>query len=120
MSRVLTSGLLAALCAFGAYGVFGAASYNGLLSALAATGGSHGYCPGAPTPFPTTGYTGASAVDDQLRGPICFFTILVQGPKKGEDVSWSSWYILAQLAAGWALIALEGLRRGNRGRVVSW
>lgn len=85
MSRLLTSGLLAALLAFGAYGAFGAATYNGLASALAAT--ADGYCPGAPTPFPTS-YSGVAALDDQLRPPLCFFTILVQGPRR-DDVSWT-------------------------------
>lgn len=121
MSKILTTGLLAALCAFGFYGTFGAAGHNGLLPAIL-TGNApevqDRYCPGGPAPFKNT-YTGIEALDSELRGLICFFVILIDAPKT-KDVSWVARYLALQLLAGWLLVSLEGLRRGNRGRIVSW
>lgn len=118
MSRILTSGALAALCALGYYGVFGPAIYNGLFPAILKTSVPPKYCPGGPAPFQTR-YTGIAVVDDQFGLLICFLTIVLQGPRT-LDITLVSAYLGLQFFAGWVLVCLEGLRHGNRGRIVSW
>lgn len=121
MSRVLTGAVLAAVCAFGAYSAFDPIGWNGVAPAILKSHvvpASERYCPGAPTPFRDT-YTGITVLDNEVRTLVCFFAIILQGPQK-EDIPWASLYLFVQLFGSWALIALEGLRRGNRGRLVSW
>lgn len=121
MSRILTGAVLATVLAFGAYSAFDPIGRNGVAPAILKTHvvpASERYCPGAPTPFRDT-YTGITLLDDEVRTLVCFFAIIVQGPQK-EDVPWASLYLFVQLFGSWALITLEGLRRGNRGRLVSW
>lgn len=117
-SRILTSAALAAICAFGFYGALGAASYNGLFSAITQTTLFPPSCPGGPEPFRTT-YTGWAPLDQQFAFVVCFFSIGLQGPQTA-DVSWATGYLTLHFFAGWLLLCLEGLRRGNRGRLVSW
>lgn len=115
--------ILAACSAFGAYATFGAASKNGLFAAITKAVGAgvkpkSRHLPGGPTPYKTT-YTGVAAVDDHLLTLIAFFTLLLDGPKT-QDAVWVSRYMITQFLAGWVLLTLEGLREGNKGRVVSW
>lgn len=121
--RWLTIAILAGCSALGAYATFGAASKNGLLAAIGKAVGSDvepeaKHFPGGPTPYKTT-YTGITAIDDTLLTLIAFFIILLDGPKT-QDTVWVSRYLMTQFLAGWVLLTLEGLRKGNKGRVVSW
>lgn len=119
--RILAISILISLSAFGAYCTFGAAAKNGLFAAITKASGPNAepkYFPGGPVPYKTT-YTGIAALDDKLVTLIAVFTAILDGPKT-EDVSWVSRYLMLQFLAGWTLISLEGLRQGNRGRIVSW
>lgn len=121
MSRPVTIVVLAACSIFGAYGTFVAASQNGLFESITKSssyGVKNRYFLGGPAPYKTT-YTGLEAVDNQLSTLIAFFTYIIDGPKTW-DVVLVYWYLMAQFCAGWTLLSLEGLRRGNRGRAVSW
>lgn len=121
--RWLTILLLAGCSAFGAYATFGAASRNGLLEAITKAVGKDvklksKHIPGGPTPYKTT-YTGIAAIDDPLLVLVAFFTIILDGPKTLDTV-WVVRYLTTQFLAGWVIITLEGLREGNKGRIVSW
>lgn len=123
IARFITIAILAACSAFGAYATLGTASRNGLLASLARAIGpgvkaKAKYFPGGPAPFKTT-YTGIAAIDDQLLLLISFFSIILDTAKT-QDVSWVSRYLLTQFLAGWVLLSVEGLRHGNKGRIVSW
>lgn len=121
--RWLTIAILAGCSAFGAYATFGTASQNGLLAAISKAVGSNvkpksKHFPGGPAPYKIM-YTGITGVDEYLLTLISFFTIILDGPKT-QDVVWVTRYMLTQFLAGWVLISLEGLRQGNKGRIVSW
>lgn len=121
--RWLTIAILAGCSAFGAYATFGAASQNGLLAAISKAVGANvkpksRHFPGGPTPYKLT-YTGIAGIDDHLVTLISFFTIILDSPKT-QDVVWVTRYLMTHFLAGWMLISLEGLRQGNKGRIVSW
>lgn len=120
-SRALVLASLAACGIIGGYSTMVAGSKNGFFEAIGACSrGTTGepYIPGGPAPFKTN-YTGISAVDNQLLVLVTFFATLIDG-EKSWAVRLSLWYLMVQLWAGWSLLSLEGLRKGNRGRVVSW
>lgn len=121
--RWITIAILAACSAFGAYATFGTAANNGLLDAIGKAVGPDvkpdaKHFPGGPKPYKIT-YTGIPAVDDHLLTLISFFVLLLDAPKT-QDMVWVSRYMVTQFMAGWVLLSLEGLRKGNKGRVVSW
>ncbi|KAJ4405915.1 hypothetical protein N0V82_010227 [Gnomoniopsis sp. IMI 355080] len=121
--RWLTIAILAACSAFGAYATFGTASQNGLLAAVAKAVGANvkpkaRHFPGGPAPYKFN-YTGIERIDNHLVTLISFFTIILDGPKT-QDMVWVTRYLLTQFLAGWALLSLEGLRQGNKGRIASW
>lgn len=124
IARSITIIVLLACSAFGAYATLGTASRNGLFAALTKAAGpdvraKSKHFPGGPAPYKTT-YTGIAAIDDHLLLLISFFTIILDTTTKTQDVSWVSRYLLTQFLAGWVLLSVEGLRRGNKGRIVSW
>ena len=123
VSRAATITILATCAAFGAYGTFGAGFKNGLFDSIARSVGHEvevkdKYFPGGPAPYKTT-YTGIEAIDGQLVTLIAFFTYIIDGPKTWDAVL-VYWYLMSQFCAGWTLLSLEGLRKGNKGHVVSW
>ncbi|KAK3348717.1 hypothetical protein B0T25DRAFT_457253 [Lasiosphaeria hispida] len=107
---------------FGAYGTLGIGSYNGLFDSITnaighdATNQSH--FPHGPEPY-LTSFTGIEAIDRTLMGTIAFFTFIIDGPQTW-NVTLSYWYLMAQYSAGMTLMNLEGWRRSNYWRVVSW
>lgn len=119
-SRALALTLLLSCAVVGGYGTMAAGFKNGFFKALAncTREATDPYIPGGPTPFKTR-YTGIDAVDNHLVVLVAFFAALIDG-EKGWEATLSSWYLMAQLWAGWSLLSLEGLRRGNKGRAVSW
>ncbi|ROV88132.1 hypothetical protein VMCG_10420 [Cytospora schulzeri] len=121
MSRPVTLVILAACAAFGAYGTMGAGLRNGLFDSMTKSVGrdvEDKYFAGGPAPYKTA-YTGVEAIDDHLITLVAFFIYIIDGPKTWGVVL-VYWYLMAQLCAGWMLLSMEGLRQGNRGRVVSW
>lgn len=99
----------------------GAGFKNGLFDSMTKSAGHQikdKYFPGGPAPYKTS-YTGVQAIDDHLVTLISFFIYIIDGPKTW-DVVLVYWYLMAQFCAGWMLLSMEGLRQGNRGRIVSW
>jgi hypothetical protein len=75
--------------------------------------------PGAVIPGPTAApmkqtYTGIGLVDKQLTVLVSFFYTAIDGNR--ADVSLSFLYLGGQVLAAWALITIESLRVGNRGK----
>lgn len=117
----LTVAGLLACAGMGAYGTFGAGFNNGLFAAIENSVGRaqpDPYFISGPKPYRLV-YTGFEPFDRQLRTLISFFVLLIDGPKTG-DVVLVYWYLMAQFCAGWSLLFLEGMRRGNADRAVSW
>ncbi|KAL1882920.1 hypothetical protein Daus18300_000558 [Diaporthe australafricana] len=116
-ARALTIGILLSCAAFGAYGTFGAASNNGLLESVGQAVAQKQFL-GGPEPHKMT-YTGIEAIDNHLVFLIAFFVVILDGPTTW-DVRAVYWCLMADFAAAWMFIRLEGHRSGNRGRIVSW
>lgn len=76
------------------------------------------YISGGVHPFKTT-YTGVKAIDHQLLVLVPFFAYILDAPHTWGTTA-SLWYLLAHFFSAYALLSLEGLRRGNAGRIVSW
>ncbi|KAK7743270.1 hypothetical protein SLS53_004355 [Cytospora paraplurivora] len=107
--------------AFGAYSTIGTGIKNGLFDSIGRSAGRKvvdKYFPSGPAPYRTT-YTGIEAIDNPLIIIIAFFTYIIDGPRTW-DVVLVYWYLMAHFCAGWTLLSLEGLRKANKGRVVSW
>lgn len=118
-SRMVTTAALLACAGLGGYSVIATGLHSGLFAVLtAASQAADPYVPGGPAPFRTS-YTGIDGLDKHLMSLITSFSFLTDGPQ-----TWSTtlayWYLMMQLFAGWDLVVLEGHRRGNRGRAVSW
>lgn len=66
--------------------------------------------------------TGVEHVDSLIRILLAFFAQGVQRCGEGIDVeaTLAFAYLAAQFGAAWYVIALEGLRRGNKGTKLSW
>lgn len=124
LSRILTALLLLGCAGLGAYGTFGSGYQSGLFAALTKGVGAdvkprNKHFPGGPRPYKLS-YTGIAAVDDQLAILIAFFTVLLDAPGQSVETVWTVRWLMTQFVGGWVLLVVEGLRRGNRGRVVSW
>lgn len=72
----------------------------------------------------TTRITGVDAIDDLINTLLEFFS---QGLRSNPDLKGIDLeallafvYLAAQFGGAWYLIALEGLRQGNKGTVLSW
>ena len=106
--------------ALGAYATVGAMIKNGFSDAIKAyiTDPPHQGYPGAPQPL-LREYTGVAAVDGVLLFLVGFFSALFDGDIAPECRLYAVWG-MTQFGACWTLVILEGLRAGNRGRLVSW
>ncbi|KAK3400329.1 hypothetical protein B0T20DRAFT_373917 [Sordaria brevicollis] len=120
----------------GAYGGMITGFGNGFFAALTKIKTGH--------PSEVVGYeakrefTGVEAVDKVLLTLVTFFAAWLDagdpveelgsgpwmvGSKRGGrtwDVDVPLWAAMVQFAGAWALVSLEGARRGNKGRVVGW
>ncbi len=76
------------------------------------------YIPGGVHPFKNT-YTGIPAIDNTLLVLVPFFAYILDTPQSWA-ITASMWYLLAHFFSACCLLFLEGVRRGNSGRVVSW
>ncbi|RYP89364.1 hypothetical protein DL770_004426 [Monosporascus sp. CRB-9-2] len=115
----LATGLVG--CALvGGYAAVGSMSKNGFGDAIFSyvVDPPHAGFPGAPRPL-LREYTGLGPVDDVLAVLVGFFSGLFDGDVAPERRIFTLW-AMTQFAACWTLLALEGLRAGNRGRLVSW
>lgn len=93
-------------------------SRNGTFDALyAVVAQTEPKIPGTHIPV-SQKYTGIEAVDRHLMFLVMFFTPVVDG--KSEAVMLFCGFACGQFGAAWLLIMLEGLRKGNLGKVVSW
>lgn len=72
--------------------------------------------PGTKEPVRTV-YTGVPAIDHQLTFLTLFFWEIVNGSH--PSASLFSFYFATQVASGWGLLVIEGLRPGNRWSLVS-
>jgi hypothetical protein len=70
-----------------------------------------------PNPIPR--YTGIKAVDDQLVILVGFFAAMFLDERPYETRLLLLW-LFGQFAAIWTVLLLEGVRRGNRGKIISW
>ncbi|OTB08329.1 hypothetical protein M426DRAFT_182430 [Hypoxylon sp. CI-4A] len=114
--------VLVGLSAFGFNATMLALGGNGLgkiLNDVAGTGDIAVDMAGAPTPFKRV-YTGVEALDTQLSVLVAFWASMLDDPGAKPEI-WAFYiWSMAQFAAGWTVILLEGRRAGNRGRLVSW
>jgi len=120
-SRVPVVLALLACAGFGGYGTLGAGFRDGMFGTITKAteaGASTAVFPGGPTPYRTS-YTGVGLLDDRLVPLLAFFTFIIDGPQTW-DITLSYWYLMAHFGAGMCLLLLEGTRRGNRRRAVSW
>lgn len=72
--------------------------------------------PGTDAPLERS-YTGIGKLDYQLTVLALFFWELVDGSR--PNASLLCFHFAGQITAGWGLLMMEGLRKGNRGRFVS-
>ena len=83
------------------------------------TSGSNAKIEALNTTIPLrTHYTGVKQVDEQLTTLLVFFWEQVSGAR--EEYWPFNFHFAGGIAVGWALLTLEGLRKGGRRRVVGW
>lgn len=120
LPRALTAASIAVCSIIGAYGALYTGVESGLFDGITnfLRIADPPYIPGGPEPLKTR-YTGIAPVDHHLLALVSYFAAFIDGTQ-GWDVTLVLWYLLAQLCAVWPLFALEGFRKGNKGRAVSW
>ncbi|KAI0011860.1 hypothetical protein F4779DRAFT_160592 [Xylariaceae sp. FL0662B] len=110
---------LVGLSAVGFRSTFLPLLHNGLGAVLnSLADGTTAVLPGAPAPLKRS-YTDIGALDRQLVLLVGFFSPLIDGDPGWSTTAFYAWG-MAQFAAAWTLLVLEGLRSGNRARAVSW
>lgn len=109
------------MSAFGLRATLGSLATNGMGPILSAVldPSTDAALPGAPLPLKHS-FTGVGPLDRQLAVLVTFFSALIDDPGAGGEVLAFYVWGMAQFAAGWAALVLEGRRAGNRGAVVSW
>ncbi|KAK4189446.1 hypothetical protein QBC35DRAFT_141341 [Podospora australis] len=75
------------------------------------------YIPGGPSPY-FRDFTGIKPIDITLGALNGFFCGLLDGDRTW-DVDLSYWHTMSMLGTGFALLGVEGLRRGNQGLSVA-
>jgi hypothetical protein len=120
MLRPIMMGLIGSCAIVGGYGAFAMGAKNGLFEGLHTSilRPENPYIPGHKFPLQTS-FTGISAIDSHLSTLTAIFICIIDGAKTW-DVTLSYWYLLVNFLAGWCLLVLEGMRRGNVGKAVSW
>ena len=116
-SVFLLQASLLALSGLGAYLTWGLALNNGTITMMEHIRdfGPH-ILPGTVAPLKQS-YTGIEAVDYQLTVLVTFFWPLVDGGM--PHASLGVFRFASQFVAGWGLVVMEGMRNGNRGRLIS-
>ncbi|KAI1097164.1 hypothetical protein F4804DRAFT_339472 [Jackrogersella minutella] len=119
VGKFALAALMAVLAVFGFRASMGTMSTNGAGKLLREVTSARAELLGAPAPFKRE-YTGIKELDQYLSVLVAFFASLIDDGGAGWDVT--AFYIwgMAQFAAGWTILVLEGRRSGNRGRLLSW
>lgn len=112
--------LIASCALVGGYAGMYTINRNGTGESIKNTAGRavEPYIPGGVHPFKNT-YTGISGIDGMLLMLVPFFAYILDTPQSWA-ITASLWYLLTQFLAACCLLFLEGARRGNSGRLVSW
>ncbi|KAK7952561.1 uncharacterized protein PG986_008289 [Apiospora aurea] len=116
-----------ACSAFGGWATIGSLQKTGLGALIEAVlAGNQAAFPGGPEPFKRR-WTGLAPVDGFLGGIVGFFSAIIDGsnaPDRSGKVEWDAYlfyvWFAGQFVAVWAMLLLESLRVGNRGRLVSY
>ena len=118
MSVLLTAAKFALpfLCGAGFYGTWYLLLNNGTTDLMRTVGDESKLLPGTKAPI-LSFYTGIEAIDHQLAVLDVFFWELVDGSH--PDTSLFCYQFAGQIFSGWSLLMIEGLRKGNKWRVVS-
>lgn len=109
--------ILLLLSIAGFYGTWVLLMNNGTGEQMAKLG-DHGphWLPGTQEPLRRV-YTGVGAVDHQLTVLAVFFWEVVDGGM--PNASLHAFHLAGQFGAAWTIVVLEGLRKGNRGKIIS-
>lgn len=120
MLKPLILGLIGSCALIGGYGAFGMGAKNGLFDGLhkSILREEAPYVPGHKFPIQHS-FTGIPVIDGHLSTLTAIFICLIDGDKTW-DITLSWWYLAINFLAGWCLLVLEGMRRGNVGKAVSW
>jgi hypothetical protein len=112
--------LIASCAIVGGYGTMFMGTKNGFFDAATTTAGrpKDPYIPGGVHPLKTT-FTGVAPIDSQLQILVGFFSYIIDG-ERTWGVTASYWYLILQFLPACLLLFLEGSRKGNAGRIVSW
>ncbi|KAK8139144.1 hypothetical protein PG984_002524 [Apiospora sp. TS-2023a] len=119
--------IFVACSGFGGWAALGSMEKTGLNALIKAVlAGDRAALPGGPEPFKRH-WLGLAPVDGLLNFLVAFFSAIVDGANgTGPDgkVEWNGYlfYVwgMSQFIAAWAVLLLESLRVGNRGRLVSY
>ncbi|KAK7908650.1 hypothetical protein PG985_015953 [Apiospora marii] len=112
---------------FGGWAALSSMEKTGLTALIeAVVAGDLAALPGGPAPFKRH-WIGLAPVDGLLNLLVGFFSAIIDGanhPGPDGKVEWNGYlfYVWAssQYVAAWAVLLLESLRVGNRGRLVSY
>ena len=116
-SVYLLQATLVALSALGAYLTWGLALSNGTITMMEYTRNVEPQVlPGTDSPLKQS-YIGIQAVDNQLTVLVLFFWQLVDGSM--PNASLSTFRFASQFVPGWGLVVIEGMRSGNKGKIIS-
>ena len=120
LSRPVLAAALLGCSALGFYATVGVMATNGLGDAILSyvIEPPHRGLPGAPEPM-VVEYTAFTPIDTILRLQVGYFSALFDGDVAPETRLFAIWGMV-QFGACWALLVLEGLRAGNRGKLISW
>lgn len=113
----VSRGGLLLLCAAGYYGTWHLVLNNGTtkyMSHIRDVGPRT--LPGTNAPLKTV-YIGVPAIDYQLTVLTLFFWEIVDGSNPAASLF--CFHFATQVACGWGLLMVEGLRRGHRWRILS-
>ncbi len=105
------------LCAAGCYGTWYMMLNNGTTAYMSDIR-DHGprVLPGTDEALKTV-YTGVPAIDHQLAVLTLFFWEVVDGSHPAASLF--CFHFATQVACGWSLLMIEGLRRGHRWMTIS-
>jgi hypothetical protein len=92
------------------------ATRNGTFDIVQDVVAQNGFFPGTRDSL-LTFYTGYKPLDSHLAGLVTFFAPVVD--LRNGDLTLAGIFGLGQIGAAWALMMLESLRLGNKGRIVS-
>ncbi|KAK7949763.1 hypothetical protein PG988_016402, partial [Apiospora saccharicola] len=119
--------IFVACSGFGGWAALGSMEKTGLTALIETVlAGDRAALPGGPEPFKRH-WLGLAPVDGLLNFLVAFFSAMVDGVNNTDSqgkVEWNGYlfYVwgMSQFVAAWAVLLLESLRVGNRGRLVSY